>query len=101
MRQSNQILNQSNLFDNPMVNSAKASMTPEQIEEYKIKGEAMYNTVDFESNGIIGNEDPLLEFVAYIKEGLKSGLHPSCLSVDECTAMENMYGKEWEKEWLI
>lgn len=84
-----------NLFNNPMVNSARNALTDEQKEEYKKIGEQMYNTVDFNSAGT----DPLAESVAYIREGLKSGLHPSFLPEDEIKVLEEYYGKEWYKHF--
>ena len=87
------------LFDNPMVKAARESMTPEQIAEYQEKGKAMYNTVEFENNTIIGDDDPLEDFIAYISVGLNSGLHPMELETDEKLAMSNKYGSEWYKRF--
>lgn len=94
-------INQNNLFDNPMVRSAREAMTPEQLDEYKRKGEAMYNTIDFTSEDLNdGGINPMQITVAYIIEGLKSGLHPSYLTDDERTIMLNTFGEKWEREWL-
>ena len=61
----------------------------------------MYNTIDFETNEIFADGDPVEAFVAYIQTGLRSGLHPSYLTEDERAAMESVHGKDWEKKWLI
>jgi hypothetical protein len=84
----------SDLFNNPMVDNARASMTPEQLSDYQRKGEALYNTVEFTNNEIIGT-DPLAESIAYIEAGLNSGLHPHDLTTDEVTAMKSQYGDGW------
>ena len=81
-----------------MIENARAAMTPEQIADYQRKGEAMYNTVEFENNEIIG-KDPLLDFIAYISEGLDSGLHPRDLEPDEVKAMCAHYGEKWYEKF--
>jgi hypothetical protein len=86
----------SDIFNNPMVESAKKQMTPQQLEEYKQIGESMYNTLDFNTNEILNNpDDPKADSIAYITEGIKSGLHPSFLTDEELQIMEEYYGKTW------
>ena len=86
------------LFNNQMVNTARKSMTKEQLEEYKKKGEEFFADVNFEDKN--GNAVPPVESAcAYISEGLKSGMHPSYLDDDEKRVMEEIYGKEWYKKW--
>jgi hypothetical protein len=86
---------------NPEIyNMIKDSLTPEQIKMYKEYGENMYNTVDFNTSDILNNEgDPLSESVAYISEGIKSGLHPSFLDEDEIKVMVEWSGEEWYKKF--
>ena len=89
---------QDQLFNNEMIKQAKKSMTPEELEEYKKKGEEFFADVNFEDKD--GNAIPPVESAcAYIAEGLKSGLHPSYLDDDEKRVMEEIYGKEWYKKW--
>tara|TARA_Y100000591_G_C21707110_1_gene631427 strand:- start:293 stop:694 length:402 start_codon:yes stop_codon:yes gene_type:complete len=89
---------QDQLFNNEMIKQARESMTPEQLEEYKKKGEEFFANVDFEDKD--GNAIPPVESAcAYITEGLKSGMHPSYLDDDEKRVMEEIYGKEWYKKW--
>jgi len=85
------------LFDNPMVRSARESMSQETLDEYKKIGEDMYNQVEFETGMVLGNtDDPLVEFVAYTAEALKSGLDPSYLEPNEHKIMEEHYRcKDW------
>ena len=58
------------LFNNPMVDSAKKALTPEQMEEYKKIGEYMYNNDVFKSGGnIVNTEESIL---MYAVESLRS-----------------------------
>ena len=91
-------LKMSDLFNNPMVNEAKSSMTPEQLEDYQRMGEEMYNTIEFETSKLLNPEKSSnieLESVAYVVEGLKSGLLPSELDEDEVALLVNHYGEDW------
>jgi hypothetical protein len=85
------------LFDNPMVRSARESMSQETLDEYKRIGEDMYNQVEFETGTVLNNtDDPFVEFVAYTAEALKSGMDPSYLNPDEIRIMEEHYQcKDW------
>ena len=84
------------IWNNPMVNNALKSMTKEQIEEYKKVGEYMYNNINFEDNKIINSLDPPIEeSVAYIEEGIKSGLLPQDLTENEVAVLHKAYGEKW------
>ncbi len=85
-------MNQNNLFDNPMVRSARASMTTEQLEDYQEQGKYMFEMLDF-------TKDPLDAYIISLTESLKAGIHPSYLEKDEQLIMENAYGKEWFKKF--
>jgi hypothetical protein len=88
------------LFNNPMVESALKSMSPEELQRYKEIGEKMYGTIDFEDSKILNNvPPPMYEAGAYISEQLKSGLHPSMMEDDEKRLMEELFGKEWYTQW--
>lgn len=88
------------LFNNPMVESALKSMSPEELQRYKEIGERMYGTIDFEDSKILNNvPPPMYEAGAYISEQLKSGLHPSMMDDDEKRLMEELFGKEWYTLW--
>jgi hypothetical protein len=97
---SNSKTSKNSLWDNDMVNAAKKSMSKEELLRYEKIGESMFKDIDFETSAISNNKDPLLsDAVAYIIEGLKSGLHPSMLDSDELNVLENYYGKEWYESW--
>ena len=86
----------SDLFNNPLVNNALREMTPEQIKEYKKFGESIYGKINFEDSKIINSmPPPMAESVAYIEEGIKSGLLAEDLSEDEVVLLQQAYGEEW------
>jgi hypothetical protein len=90
----------STLWDNPMVRSAMKAMTPEQKQHYKEVGEQMYGNMNFKNSTIsIEPEEQMAEAKLYLRELIKSGLHPSHMEENEKAVMENEYGKEWYKEW--
>jgi hypothetical protein len=91
------------LFDNPMVRSARESMSQETLDEYKKIGEDMYEQVEFETGTVLNNtEDPFVEFVAYTAEALKSGMDPVYLNPDETKIMEEHYQcKDWYEKHFI
>jgi hypothetical protein len=95
----NGISNQ-DLWDNPMVKKAMESMSPEQLEQYKMLGESMYGNIDFGNSKILNNPPvPVEEALAYVEESLKSGLHPSMLEEEEKIFLEDMYGNDWYKRF--
>jgi len=88
------------LFNNPMIDSALKALSPEDLERYKAIGESMYGTVDFQGSKILNNTPaPTYEAAAYLKELLKSGLHPSMMDSDEKRLMIELFGEEWYTEW--
>jgi hypothetical protein len=87
------------LFDNPMTRNALKSMTPEQIERYKLIGTQMYGNIDFSKSEVLDNvPPPMTEALAYIKEGFKSGLQIEDLDEDEVFFLKDFYGDDWEKK---
>lgn len=92
--------NRNSLFDNPMINSAREALTPEQKKRYETIGKEMYGNIDFEKSKILNNlPPPMQEALMYIEEGLKSGLHPNDIEEDERALLEEAYGKEWYKRY--
>ena len=84
------------LFSNPMVNNALKAMTPEQLEGYKKMGEQLYGNINFEDSKIVNNMlVPAEEAVAYVEEGIKSGLLPEDLDENEVILLTNTYGEKW------
>jgi hypothetical protein len=83
-----------NLFDNPMVKAAREQMTPEQIEDYKKKGEQMYGGIDH-TRDFDPFEERLKQSAIYIISGLKSGLRPNQLKEDELEVLTQIHGETW------
>ncbi len=96
------------LFNNPMVRSARANMTQEQQDDYKAIGERMYafipdnapeNTPPPQTDEELVEQCPELTesafFLAGVCEALKSGLRPSDLTADEFKALLATYGAKW------
>lgn len=93
-------ISEDSLWDNPMVRAAKAQMTQEQLDDYARIGEEMYSTVDFECSKSLSTMPPsMVEAVAYVRESLKSGQHPSTLSDSEKALLLDAHGDGWWKEW--
>jgi len=82
-----------NMFDDSKLKNAFAGMSKNDQEQYKKQGEHMYSKDYVNVN--LNQEDKILESVAYISEGLKSGLSPSLLEENEREIMRNVYGKLW------
>ncbi len=85
------------LFNNPMVEAAKKSMTPEKLEEYKRVGEYMYNN-DVYKVSEIGSKVKQPEnsdLILYATQSLKSGGSPHDLSGSELRALIDVYGDNW------
>jgi len=93
-------LTEDNLFNNPMVQAARAALSDEDKERYKRRGEEMYNSVDFANNKLINNfPEEMLESLAHVEEQLRSGLHPADMEKNERAILQEAYGKEWYKKW--
>jgi hypothetical protein len=89
-------INESNLFNNPFIDAARNSLSPEDIEKYRKMGESMYKDIDFE-NGTINQciEDALKK----IEISLRSGLHPSMLTEDEKKLLNTEVGEKWYEKY--
>tara|TARA_Y100000389_G_scaffold196807_1_gene230318 strand:+ start:65 stop:424 length:360 start_codon:yes stop_codon:yes gene_type:complete len=93
-------VNDGDLFNNPMVKAALASMTPEQIENYKKIGEKMYGNLNFEDpRYIINPEIKMTEALACIESQIRSGLHPSDIEDKEKALLVDAYGENWYEKW--
>ena len=92
---------ENNLYSNPMVNSAKKALTPEQMEEYKRIGEYMYNNIEYK-NAEIGpqvRESNDEDLILYATEAIKSGCDPNDLSEVELQALCKVYGDKWYERY--
>lgn len=88
------------IWNNPMVNNALKAMSKEDLEKYKKIGEQLYGSVNFEDSTVVNQLiTPADEAVAYIEEGLKSGLLPQDLDENEVILLQQTYGEEWYKKY--
>lgn len=88
------------LWNNPMVNAARQNMTPEQKEAYKKMGEHIYGHNNFEEDGFFDDiEKPIKDAAIYLKEAVKSGLHPSMLNDNEKKILSDIFGEKWYEEF--
>jgi hypothetical protein len=90
-------ISNNDLFNNPMVESAKKALSVEQMEEYKKIGEYMYNNNIYNQNNIIVNNEE--NILAYAVESLRSGLKPSDLSQAEKQCLVSTYGDNWYEKF--
>jgi len=82
------------LFDDPKIQETLENMSPNTRRSYKEKGDAMYNTISFETSTILNPHSPD-DFNAIIR-ALKSGLHVSDLDSDEQLVLKRHYGDDWK-----
>jgi hypothetical protein len=88
------------LFDNPMVQSAKRAMTQEQLDEYKRIGEYMYNNKNYVEVETAKKSPPTTQELAmYAYEFIKAGGDPKDISDEELNALFQIKGKEWYKDF--
>jgi hypothetical protein len=93
-------LNDSDLFDNPMVQSAADALTDEQKQKYAKIGKELYSTVDFETNKVLNNlPDPMVDTVLQLIVQLRSGLHPTDLENSDIELLKTSYGETWYTKW--
>jgi hypothetical protein len=88
------------LFNNSLVNNALKALSPEQIENYKKIGEQLYGNINFEDAKILNQiAPPTAESVAYVEEGIKSGLLTEDLTEDEVVLLSKVYGEKWYEQY--
>lgn len=90
-------ISKNDLFDNPMINAAKASLSSEYQEKQRKLGEELFK-MNFEK-GMLENQDDIDDLMVQIKTMLKSGLHPSYLTTEEKHFLECKMGEEWYKHF--
>lgn len=88
------------------VNYMKSLLSAEDLEKYEKVGNYMYQGHDDVSGAFQTTPSSssvtsirLEESLAYVVEGLKSGLHPNHLSYDEVHLLRAGYGNEWYTLW--
>lgn len=90
----------SDLFNNPMVNNALKAMSKEDLEKYKKIGEKLYGNINFQDSTVVNQLiTPVEEAVAYVEEGLKSGLLPEDLEENEVILLHKTYGDKWYERY--
>jgi len=89
------------LFNNPMVDSAKRALTAEQKDEYKRIGEYMYNNQNYNTveTGQKVKQAESEELVFYACQALKSRGDPQDLSKPELEALVQFYGNKWYEKF--
>ena len=90
------------LYDNPMIRSAKKQLTKEQLEEYKRIGEYMYNNVDYHQNDVKASkikESNPTDLLTYAVQALKSGGDPKDLTPQEINMLVSVYGDKWYEKF--
>ena len=92
-------MSNSNLFNNPMVASAKKAMTKKDLDNYQKLGESMYKDINFENSSVNNLPQPMVDAAIYVESMLKSGMHPSLLDDNDKNAMLEVYGEEWYKKY--
>ena len=80
------------LFDNPIVQQVRDSMSPEDREKYDKIGKELYDSINFET-GV--PDETVNDVLAQLKAMIESGMHPSYLSYEEKNFLEHYMGKEW------
>jgi hypothetical protein len=90
-------------FNNPMIESAKKSMSPEQLAEYKRIGEYMYNNEVYKVSEIGSKikQPEKADLILYATESLRSGGSPYDLSQEELRALIDVYGNKWYERFNL
>lgn len=78
-----------NLFENDMVDAARAQCTPQQLDEYKTKGERCYNQIDFTVPNPQSSQNKLMATI--IATWIKSGVDTNELSREEKDVYDKLY----------
>ncbi|MBS0627410.1 MAG: hypothetical protein JSS09_04290 [Verrucomicrobia bacterium] len=90
------------LFDNPMVRSARQALTPEQLENYRQIGQYMYSNTDYINTEVksaqIKKANPT-DLLNYAVQMLKSGGDPKDLTEDEMNMLISVYGEKWYQQF--
>ena len=84
------------LFDNPMVQQVRESMSAEDREKYDKIGKELYDSINFET-GV--PDETINDVLEQLKAMIESGMHPSYLSYEEKNFLEHYMGKEWYIEF--
>lgn len=95
-KKQEQALTPGSLFNNPMVLAAKKNMSKEEREYFEKLGEALHGSVDFENNSVANSLPPAMaNGLAYVEQGIKSGLLPVDLEKNEVQLLHEVRGEKW------
>lgn len=85
-----------------MCDEFRKTLSPNEIEMYKQRGEELYGNVDYENTQINSNvPPPVADAIHYIREGIASGLELVDLDDDEKALLESVYGNNWHEHSQI
>lgn len=87
------------LFNNPMIQAARKSMSEKEIERLKTIGEEMYNDIDFEKVQENTMPPEIKESLLYVDSLIRSGLHPSMLNENEKFLLQEGFGPKWYENY--
>jgi len=88
-----------NLFNNPMVENARRSMSEKEIQRLKTVGEEMYKDIDFEKVEVNNIPPEMKDSLLYVDSLIKSGLHPSMLNENEKFLLLEGFGSKWYENY--
>jgi hypothetical protein len=76
------------------------NLPDEEREAYQKFGEKFHSSFDVNSGSSVNlSEINMEEALAYVVQGLESGLHPKYITEDEDALLIAAYGEEWYKKW--
>ena len=89
------------LFNNPMIDSARKAMTNDDLKNYEDWGKYIHESIDFETGTVTAESypTPMMKALVYLEDSLRSGQHPSTLTDDEKDFMLKMKGDTWFEKW--
>ena len=95
-----EFITNNDLFNNTLLQEAKNSLSEEDKKKYDQIGQDLYCNIDYNNSKVLNNvPPPMIEIINYIRESLKSGLHPSMLEEKEKDILFEFCDKEWYKEF--
>lgn len=76
------------------------NLPDEEREAYQKFGEKFHSSFDVNSGSSVNlSEINMEEALAYVVQGLESGLHPKYITEDEDALLTAAYGEEWYTKW--
>jgi hypothetical protein len=89
-----------NELEKHLINTALNDLTYNQKGQYQKIGEKLFNKVNHATAQIINNPDVTINDITYyIEDGLRSGLLPKDLNIDEKKHMVETFGEKWYEKY--